>query len=76
MLPRRSATLLPVAVVLGSLVLSGPLPAVAADPPLTVEAVPGGPVRGSAPITVTLHLTGDLRNVIRIESAAVARSTG
>ncbi|MEA2603157.1 MAG: hypothetical protein QOF89_4149 [Acidobacteriota bacterium] len=67
MLPRRTVRLLQVVVVLGSLALSGSLPAAAADPagPLTVEAVPGGPVRGSAPMTVTLHLSGDLRNVIR-----------
>ena len=67
MFPRRSVTLLPVAFVLGSLALSGPQPTAAADPPgpLSVEAVPGSPVRGSAPVTVTLHLTGDLRNVIR-----------
>jgi hypothetical protein len=67
MFPRRSVTLLPVAVVLGSLALSGSQPAAAADPagPLTVEAVPGGPIRGSAPVTVTLHLSGDLRNAIR-----------
>ena len=65
MLPRRSVTLLAVVVVLGSLALSGPRAAVAADPPLTAEAAPGGPVRGSAPVTVTLHLSGDLRNVLR-----------
>jgi hypothetical protein len=65
MFPRRSVTLLAMAVVLGSLALSGPWPALAADPPLTVEAVPDGPVRGSAPMTVTLHLSGDLRNAIR-----------
>src|SRR3954451_21078111 len=67
MFPRRSGTMLPMGFVLGSLALSGPWPAAAAAPagPLTVEAVPGGPVRGSAPMTVTLHLSGDLRNVIR-----------
>jgi hypothetical protein len=65
MLPRRSLALLPMAVVLGSLVLSGSRPAAAAAPPLSVEAVPGSPVRGSAPMTVTLHLSGDLRNAIR-----------
>lgn len=67
MLPRRSVTRLQVAVVLGSLTLSGSLPAFAADPagPLTVEAAPGSPVRASAPVTVTLHLTGDLRNALR-----------
>jgi hypothetical protein len=67
MFPRRSVTLLPMAVVLSSLALSGPRPTAAADPvgPLTVEAVPGGPIRGSAPVTVTLHLAGDLRSVVR-----------
>ena len=65
MLPRRPLALLPMVVVLGSLVLSGSRPAAAADPPLSVEAVPGSPVRGSAPMTVTLHLSGDLRNAVR-----------
>ncbi len=65
MFPRRSVTLLPMAVVLGFLALSGSRPGVAADPPLSVEAVPGSPIRGAAPMTVTLHLSADLRNAIR-----------
>jgi hypothetical protein len=65
MLPRRSVSRSAMAVVLGFLALSAALPAAADSGPLTAEGVPGSAIKGSAPVTVTLHLPGDARNLLR-----------
>ena len=62
---RRSAPCFMVAFVLGFLALSASRPALAADPALSVAGTPDGLVRGSAPVTVTLRPSADLRNALR-----------
>jgi hypothetical protein len=61
MLSRRSV--LPLLV--GLLALAGSLPARAASAPITVEGTLEGPVRGSAPTTVTLNVPDDGRRALR-----------
>lgn len=65
MLSRRSAPLFPIAVVCGCLGFSAALPLAGASAPFSVEAAPGSAIKGSAPVTVTLHVTGDARNVLQ-----------
>lgn len=65
MLSRRSVPLFPIAVVCGCLGFSAALPLAGASGPITVEGVPGSAIKGSAPVTVTLHLTGDARNLLQ-----------
>lgn len=65
MLTLRSVPLFPIAVVCGCLGFSTVLPLAAASGPFTVEATPGSAIKGSAPVTVTLHVTGDARNILQ-----------
>jgi hypothetical protein len=65
MLRRLSAALFPIAVVGGFLVFSSVLPLAAASGPLTAEGAPGSAIKGSAPVTVTLHLSGDARSILQ-----------
>jgi len=65
MLSRRSAPLFAIAVVCGCLVFSSALPLAGASGPFTVEGIPGSAIKGSAPVTVTLHLSGDARNILQ-----------
>jgi len=65
MLSRRSVPLFPIAVVCGVLVFSSVVPLAAASGPQTAEGTPGSAIRGSAPVTVTLHLSGDARNILQ-----------
>lgn len=61
---RRSVPLFPMAVGFGFLALSA-LPLAAASGPLAAEGAPGSAIKGSAPVTVTLHLSGDARNILQ-----------
>ena len=70
MLRRRSTSRIRMAVVLGSLAFSAALPAalpaMAADSgPFTAEATPGSAIKSSASVTVTLHLAGGARDLLR-----------
>ncbi len=65
MLSRRSVLQFPMAVLCGFLVASAALPLEAASGPLTVEGTPGSAIKGSAPVTVTLHLSADARNILQ-----------
>jgi hypothetical protein len=65
MLSRRSVPLFPIAVVCGCLGFSAVLPLAGASGPFTVEATPGSAIKGSAPVTVTLHVTGEARNILQ-----------
>ncbi|HEV7785266.1 MAG TPA: hypothetical protein VGQ28_08015 [Thermoanaerobaculia bacterium] len=65
MLSRRSVLLFPIAVVCGFLGFSSVLPLAAASGPLTAEGAPGSAIKGSAPVTVTLHLSSDARNILQ-----------
>ncbi|HEX4961559.1 MAG TPA: hypothetical protein VF173_12015 [Thermoanaerobaculia bacterium] len=60
---RRPSVALCVMAVVGLLAFAGVL--AAADGPFTAEAVPGSAIKGSAPVTVTLHLSGDARNLLQ-----------
>src|SRR6201999_4114743 len=63
MLGRRPVPLFTVVVVFGFLAFSGVLSLAAAD--FSVDGAPGSPIKGSAPVTVMLHLSGDARNVLQ-----------
>ncbi|MFY9820829.1 MAG: hypothetical protein WAM82_05570 [Thermoanaerobaculia bacterium] len=52
------------AVGLGFLALAA-LPLAAASGPLVAEGTPGSAIKGSAPVTVMLHLSGDARNILQ-----------
>jgi len=65
MLRRRSVPLFPMAVGFVLLVFSAALPLAAASGPLTAEGAPGSAIKGSAPVTVTLHLSSDARNILQ-----------
>lgn len=65
MLSRRSVSLFPIAVLCGCLGFTAVLPLAAASGPFSVEAAPGSAIKGSAPVTVTLHVTGDARNILQ-----------
>jgi len=65
MLRRHSASRTKMAVVFGSLALSAAFQAVADSGPFTAEGVPGSAIKGSAPVTVTLHLAGGARDLLR-----------
>jgi hypothetical protein len=65
MLRRRSVPLFPMAVGFGLLAFSAALPLAAATGPLTAEGTPGSAIKGLAPVTVTLRLSGDARNILQ-----------
>ena len=65
MIRGRSVLSFPMAVVLGFLALCAPPLLAAASGPITVEGTPGSAIKGSAPVTVTLHLTGDARSALQ-----------
>jgi hypothetical protein len=65
MLRRPSVPLFPMAVVSGLLAFSAVLPLAAASGPLSAEGAPGSAIKGSAPVTVSLHLSGDARNILQ-----------
>jgi hypothetical protein len=62
---RRSVPLFPMAVGFGLLAFSAAFPLAAANGPFSVEGAPGSAIKGSAPVTVTLHLSGDARNILQ-----------
>src|SRR5258708_22895215 len=62
---RRSVPLFPMAVGFGLLVFSAAFPLAAASGPFIVEGAPGSAIKGSAPVTVTLHLSSDARNILQ-----------
>jgi hypothetical protein len=65
MLSRRSVPLFPIAVVCGCLAFSLVSPLAGASGPFTAEGTPGSPIKGSAPVTVTLHVSSDARNILQ-----------
>jgi hypothetical protein len=65
MLGRRPVPLFAVVVVFEFLACAGLLPLAAASGPLTAEGAPGSAIKASAPVTVTLHLAGDARNLLQ-----------
>ena len=65
MLGRRPVPLFTVVVVFGFLACAVLFPLAAAADSLTAEGAPGSAIKGSAPVTVTLHVTGDARNLLQ-----------